>query len=919
MLSRELQNTLSQAGLDAQKRRHEFITLEHLLLAMTIEPSARQVLTACGVDVAVMARELDRYLEDNLEKIPQSKPILPDEFNFGGTIAGSGTRSDFDDDSDFPQPTAAFERVLERAAMQALSAQRQTIDCGSVLAAMYYERRSHAVYLLEQHGVSRLDVLNFISHGIAKDEDLHQGAPEADSDFDLGPDFSAEAGEEVERNEGAEGAESPSRGGAKRQGGKDSDQGRRTALEKYCVDLLAQARANKIDPLIGREAEVARTIQVLCRRRKNNPVYVGEAGVGKTAIAEGLALKIARGEVPRALKASHVYAIDMGALVAGSRFRGDFEERLKAVVRELKALPGAIAFIDEIHTIVRAGAVEGGAMDASNILKPALSSGELRCIGSTTYAEYKNSVEKDKALARRFQKIDISEPSIQDTVKILQGLKPYYEEFHGVKYSDESLQAAAELSARHINDRFLPDKAVDVVDETGAVVRLRRDGESSQGEGAGAKEGAGAGAEEGAGTGALTGYDARVARPSGDAEHKDFKADSDFKDNENDKEQSDGVAIVTVHDVELTVASMAKIPPKTVSGSDKDRLALLEKELKQVIFGQDHAIEKMVRAIKLSRSGLGSPDKPIGSFLCSGPTGVGKTELAKQLAKILGVNFLRFDMSEYMEKHSVSRLIGAPPGYVGFEQGGLLTDAVGKTPHCVIVMDEIEKAHPDLFNILLQVMDHGSLTDNNGKKADFRSVILIMTTNAGAREMMGDNIGFRASSAKTSLTQHLAEEMEKARQERETSDGGYSGSGGGADSGGGSYGLGFGKGRGAIERTFSPEFRNRLDAWIAFNPLTYSNILLIVDKFVDEVRSRLAEKNVSLEVTAEARDWLAENGYDRQYGARPMGRLIKERLSEPLAEELLFGKLEKGGKVVVDVEVVEGNPNNHRLNLILGD
>ena len=634
MLSRELQNTLSQAGLDAQKRRHEFITLEHLLLAMTIEPSARQVLTACGADVNVMARDLDRYLEDNLEKIPQNKPILPDEFNYGDTLAGSGKSAEFEDDSDFPQPTAAFERVLERAAMQALSAQRQTIDCGSVLAAMYYERRSHAVYLLEQYGVTRLDVLNFISHGIAKDEDLHEGSRDSESDFDLGPDFSAEVGEDGERSEGVDG-EVP--GGAKRRGGKEPEKGRRTALNKYCVDLLEQARANKIDPLIGREAEVARTIQVLCRRRKNNPVFVGEAGVGKTAIAEGLALKIARGEVPRALKASHVYAIDMGALVAGSRFRGDFEERLKAVVRELKALPGAIAFIDEIHTIVRAGAVEGGAMDASNILKPALSSGELRCIGSTTYVEYKNSVEKDKALARRFQKIDISEPSIQDTVKILQGLKPYYEEFHGVKYSDESLQAAAELSARHINDRFLPDKAVDVVDETGAVVRLRREGEHSQDSEAGAGARAGARAGEASGAGAVTrddtlaggGASGRVSASAGDS--------------------AAGAAVVTVHDVELTVASMAKIPPKTVSGSDKDRLALLEKELKQVIFGQDHAIEKMVRAIKLSRSGLGSPDKPIGSFLCSGPTGVGKTELAKQLAKILGVNFLRFDMSEYME------------------------------------------------------------------------------------------------------------------------------------------------------------------------------------------------------------------------------------------------------------------------------
>ncbi|HEY9716162.1 MAG TPA: AAA family ATPase [Trichormus sp.] len=597
----------------------------------------------------------------------------------------------------------------------------------------------------------------------------------------------------------------------------------RDPLSAYTVNLIERAKENKIDPLIGRESEVQRTIQVLCRRRKNNPIYVGDPGVGKTAIAEGLALKIQRGEVPKALKDSEVYMLDMGSLIAGTKYRGEFEKRLKAVIDTLKKKKDVILFIDEIHTIVGAGAVNGGSMDASNILKPALASGELRCIGSTTHPEFKASFERDKALARRFQKIDISEPSLEDTIKILQGLKPHYEAHHGVIYSDDSITASAELASKHINDRFLPDKAIDVIDEVGAAIKLLPEEE----------------------------------RPA---------------------------KLITVQDVELVVARMAKIPPKTVSGSDKERLQALDAGLKAVLYGQDHAIEQVVQAIKLSRSGLGHPNKPIGSFLFSGPTGVGKTELSKQLAKVLGINFLRFDMSEYMEKHTVSRLIGAPPGYVGFDQGGLLTDAINKTPHSVLVLDEIEKAHPDLFNILLQVMDHATLTDNNGKKADFRNVILIMTTNAGAREMTSGDIGFS----------HAASSGDAAHSSGSTSTmpGGVSQK----------FNIGIAKGKDAIERTFSPEFRNRLDAWVAFNQLSFDNILLVVDKFVQEVRTQLVEKHVSLDVTEPAKKWLAVKGFDKLYGARPMARLIQQKIRHKLADELLFGKLEHGGKVLVDIK-----------------
>jgi ATP-dependent Clp protease ATP-binding subunit ClpA len=752
MLTKELQITLNVAVDEATKRRHEFLTLEHLLLALLHEQTGSDVLRHCGGNLTALERALEEFFAEHIEQMPRYKKHRP-------------------------EPTAAFERVLQRAVVQAQSSGRNQIDGGHVLAALYQERRSHAVYLLEQQGISRLDVLNYISHGISK-------LPAE------GPD-----GEPMPMDDDAEAA---------------AGQVGRDPLTAFTVNLIERAKGGKIDPLIGRETEVQRTIQVLCRRRKNNPIYVGDPGVGKTAIAEGLALQIQRNAVPHALKNVEVYALDMGALLAGTKYRGEFELRLKAVIKALQQKPGVILFIDEIHTIVGAGAVSGGSMDASNILKPALASGELRCIGSTTYPEYKAAFERDKALARRFQKIEVGEPSLEDTVQILQGLQSYYAEHHGVTYTDEAIRTAAELAAKYINDRFLPDKAIDVIDEVGAAVKLLEPAE----------------------------------RPSKD---------------------------ITPEDVELVVARMAKIPPKSVSGSDRERLQRLESELKAVIYGQPHAIEQVVRAIKLSRAGLGTPTKPIGSFLFSGPTGVGKTELAKQLARVLGVQFLRFDMSEYMEKHTVSRLIGAPPGYVGFDQGGLLTDAINKTPHAVLVLDEIEKAHPDLFSILLQVMDHATLTDNNGKKADFRNVILIMTTNAGARDISGGNMGFRAPAT--------------GDADQDTGEGRSSASGS--------------KGRGAIERTFSPEFRNRLDAWVAFNPLSLAEIELVVDKFINELREQLVEKQITVTLTPAARVWLARKGFDPQYGARPMARLIQSTIREPLAEEMLFGTLQQGGQVVV--------------------
>ncbi|MCS6914462.1 MAG: ATP-dependent Clp protease ATP-binding subunit ClpA [Myxococcales bacterium] len=761
MITRELQATLLSALQEARRRRHEYLSLEHLLYAMAKEPTGSKILRACAVDVPRLLKDLEGYFDKYMQALPE------------------GVERD-------PEQTLSFQRVLQRAALHMHSSGRSEIDTGSVLAAMFRERASHAIYFLEQQGLTRLDVINYTSHGIVKEPAIEEDEDalttyHAPGEGDHEEEEAAARPEENEPDAEAEPGSRPHRG----------------PLERFCVNLNQEAREGKIDPLIGRDLEIQRTIQILCRRRKNNPLYVGEAGVGKTAIAEGLALRIVEGKVPEVLRSATLYALDMGALLAGTKFRGEFEQRLKAVLAALRKISGAILFIDEIHTIVGAGAVSGGSMDASNLLKPALASGELRCIGSTTYSEYKAAFERDRALARRFQKIDIEETSVEDTYLILKGLRPRYEKHHGVRYTDAALRAAAELAKKHINDRHLPDKAIDVIDEAGAAMRLR---------------------------------------PAGRRSH-----------------------VVRPHDIEQIVAKMARIPPRSVSASDRVQLAELDVELKKLIYGQDRAVDALVTAIKLSRAGLGNPDKPIGCFLFSGPTGVGKTELAKQLARVMGVEFLRFDMSEYMEKHTVSRLIGAPPGYVGFDQGGLLTDAIRKTPHAVLVLDEIEKAHPDIFNILLQVMDHATLTDNTGRKADFRNVVLIMTTNAGARELQQGTIGFGTVPPKA---------PDKA----------------------------------AIERTFSPEFRNRLDAWITFSPLSPDVIRRVVDKFIGELREQLRPRKVELEMNDAAREWLAEHGYDHLFGARPMGRLIQNEIKKPLADQLLFGALRGGGKVLLDVE-----------------
>ncbi len=740
MLSPDLEKTLQRAVDDVRIRQHEYLQLEHLLLAVLDDETALPVLRHCGADITQLRTELEEFLTD-VEVLPPDEAVMPEQ-------------------------TLAFQRVLQRALMHAQGAEREHVTTGNILIALFRERDSHAVYLLEKQGVTRFDVINFVSHGISK-IDPTAGSPSA-------------------RGVGAGADEAP--------------QAEADPLATFCVDLNARAEAGKIDPLVGRGDELERTIQVLCRRRKNNPLLIGEPGVGKTAIAEGLALRIFNEEVPDAIKDCTIYSLDMTAVLAGTRYRGDFEERIKAVLKELIDEPDSILFIDEIHNIVGAGATNGGTMDAANILKPPLANGELRCIGSTTYKDYKAAFERDRALARRFQRIDIGEPSVPETVEILKGLRPHYEKHHGVNYSDAALESAAELAARHINESHLPDKAIDVIDEAGARVRLM--------------------------------------------------------------DEDDRPTAIRPIDIEAVVAKMARIPARTVSSSDKEKLSNIEDDLKRVIYGQDEAIETIARAIKLSRAGLGKADQPTGSFLFAGPTGVGKTELAKQLAKTMGVEFLRFDMSEYMEKHTVSRLIGAPPGYVGFDQGGQLTDQVNKHPYSVIVLDEIEKAHPDIFNILLQVMDHATLTDNNGNKADFRNVVLIMTTNAGSREMEQGSIGF----------------------------------------GGGLEDASASKGKKAMEKVFTPEFRNRLDATIFFGKLPFEVIVKVVDKFLHEVEGQLAEKQVELEVTAAAKKWFAEEGYDEKFGARPMSRLIQDKLKVALAEELLFGKLQHGGTALVDLK-----------------
>ncbi|MEE8622413.1 MAG: ATP-dependent Clp protease ATP-binding subunit ClpA [Alphaproteobacteria bacterium] len=740
MLSRNLEQTLHRALAYANQRRHEFATLEHLLLALTEDQDSVAVMRACGIDVARLREDLLSYIDNEFAGLVLDRP-------------------------EDAKPTAGFQRVLQRAAIHVQSSGREEVTGANVLVALFSERESHAVYFLQEQEMTRLDAVNYISHGIAKVALHAQRRTVHGADKDA-------ASEKVVRR-GHE------------------------ALDAYCVDLNRKAAKGKIDPLIGRADEVERTIQILCRRTKNNPLYVGESGVGKTAIAEGLARRIVNREVPDVLHGTTIYALDMGAMLAGTRYRGDFEERIKAVLAELEDLEGAILFIDEIHTVIGAGATSGGSMDASNLLKPALASGTLRCIGSTTYKEYRSYFEKDRALVRRFQKIDINEPSIADSVKILQGLKPYYEKHHKVRYTAEAIHAAVHLSARFITDRKLPDKAIDVIDEAGAAQML-------------------------------------------------------VPENRRRK-------VITVRDVEGMVAKIARIPPKNISATDKEGLRNLAAGLKTVVFGQDKAIEAVASSIKLSRAGLREPEKPIGAYLFSGPTGVGKTEVARQLARVMAIELIRFDMSEYMERHTVSRLIGAPPGYVGFDQGGLLTDAVDQHPHAVLLLDEIEKAHPDVFNILLQVMDHGKLTDHNGKIVDFRNVILIMTTNAGAAELAKAPIGFERSD-------RVGDDDE------------------------------------AIKRIFAPEFRNRLDATIQFSALSPEVVARVVDKFVIELEEQLADRNVTIELTKEVREWLARKGHDKIFGARPLGRVIQEHIKKPLADELLFGRLAKSGLVRVIVK-----------------
>ncbi|AOW47239.1 ATP-dependent Clp protease ATP-binding subunit ClpA [Acetobacter ascendens] len=748
MLSRNLEQTLHRALILAGERHHEYATLEHLLLALVDDADAVTVFRACGVDLDRLRTDLTGFLDKDLAGLASDRPTEP-------------------------KPTAAFQRVIQRAAIHVQSTGRDEVTGANVLVALFAERESHAVYFLQLQDMTRLDAVNFLSHGIAKAPDRSTRRPVA------GTESNAEKGEEPERAESK------------------SQKGNQDALSTYCVNLNDKAIAGKVDPLIGRDTEIERTIQILCRRTKNNPLYVGDPGVGKTAIAEGLARRIVEGNVPEVLLKSTIYSLDMGALLAGTRYRGDFEERLKAVVTELDQDPHAILFIDEIHTVIGAGATSGGAMDASNLLKPALAAGTLRCIGSTTYKEFRQHFEKDRALVRRFQKIDVPEPTIDDAVKILRGLKGSYEKHHKVRYTEEAIRAAVELSAKYIHDRKLPDKAIDVIDEVGASRMLQPEGRRRK--------------------------------------------------------------TVNLKDVEDIIARIARIPPKSISADDKEVLRSLERDLKGMVFGQDQAIDALSAAIKLARAGLRDAEKPIGNYLFSGPTGVGKTEVARQLATALGIELVRFDMSEYMERHSISRLLGAPPGYVGFDQGGLLTDAIDQHPHAVLLLDEIEKAHPDLYNVLLQVMDNGKLTDHNGKTVDFRNVILIMTTNAGASDMSKEAVGF-------------------GRQVREGED------------------------EEAIKRLFTPEFRNRLDAIIPFAHLSPEIVGQVVEKFVLQLEAQLADRNVTIELSSAAKEWLAERGYDRLYGARPLGRVIQESIKKPLAEELLFGKLAKGGAVKIGLK-----------------
>ncbi|GAK70989.1 ATP-dependent Clp protease ATP-binding subunit ClpA [Agrobacterium rubi TR3 = NBRC 13261] len=765
--SPSLEKALHQALTFANERHHEYATLEHLLLALVDDADAAAVMGACNVDLDALRKTVVDYVDNELSNL----------------VTG------YDEDS---KPTSGFQRVIQRAVIHVQSSGREEVTGANVLVAIFAERESHAAYFLQEQEMTRYDAVNYISHGIGKRPGSSQTrAPRGAEDNE----------NEAKPTRGGGGVEDDSAGPKKQQ----------DALKAYCVNLNEKAKGGKIDPLIGRHAEVNRTIQILCRRSKNNPLYVGDPGVGKTAIAEGLAKRIVEGKVPEALKNDTIFSLDIGTLLAGTRYRGDFEERLKQVVKELEETPGAVLFIDEIHTVIGAGATSGGAMDASNLLKPALSSGAIRCIGSTTYKEYRQFFEKDRALVRRFQKIDVNEPSIEDAIEIMKGLKPYYESYHHLRYSNEAIKAAVELSARYISDRKLPDKAIDVIDETGAAQMLLPVSKRRK--------------------------------------------------------------LITEKEIEVTIATMARIPAKTVSKDDEMVLANLEKELRYVVYGQDTAIEALSTAIKLARAGLREPNKPIGSYVFSGPTGVGKTEVAKQLAASLGVEMLRFDMSEYMERHTVSRLLGAPPGYVGFEQGGLLTDGVDQHPHCVVLLDEIEKAHPEIYNILLQVMDHGSLTDHNGKKIDFRNVILIMTTNAGASEMAKSAIGFGSS-------KRTGEDEE------------------------------------ALNRLFTPEFRNRLDAIIPFSPLPTAVIHKVVQKFVMQLETQLSERNVTFDLNDDAVSWLAEKGYDEKMGARPLGRVIQEYIKKPLANEILFGKLKKGGVVNVSIGKRDDGTEGLKLDVV---